>query len=131
MQTFHATPNILSSYHPTILIIDHIHKTFHHCSRSPTHHCLSSSREKYWIVNGKNVVKRVLTKCIYCKKMKTRPKPQLMGEFPKERVVVYQPPFTHTGIDYFRLLPIKQYKKTYSASNTIKRYGLLFLCLTT
>ena len=80
-------PIILTPNHAvTNLIIDDIHKTFHHCSRE---HCLSLSREKYWIVNDKTDVKRVLAKCLYCKKMKTRTKPQVMVELPKKVAVSY------------------------------------------
>ena len=117
-----------TSYAVIRLIIDEIHTTFHHCSREQF---LSLSSEKYWIVNSKTIIKRVLAKCLYCKKMKTRPKPQLMGELPKERVAIYQPPFTHTGINYLGPLPIKQYSKTRFAPNTVKRHGALFTCLTT
>ena len=38
-------------------------------------------------------------------------KPKLMGNFPKERIAVFKPPFTITGVDYFGSVTIKQNKQ--------------------
>ena len=60
------------------------------------------------------------------------PKPQLMGNLPKERIAVFKPPFTITGVDCFGPVTIKQYKRTRTSNNKqIKRYGVLFTCLAT
>ena len=60
------------------------------------------------------------------------PKSQLMGNLPKERITVFKPPFTITGVDCFGPVAIKQYQQTRTSSNKqIKRYGVLFTCLTT
>ena len=60
------------------------------------------------------------------------PKPQLVGNVPKERIAACKLPFTMTGVDCFVPVTIKQYKRTRTSNNKqIKRYGVLFTCLTT
>ena len=62
------------------------------------------------------------------------PKPQLMGNLSKERIAIFNPPppFIITGVDCFGPVTIKQYKRTRTSNNNqIKRYGVLFTCLTT
>ena len=54
-----------------------------------------------------------------------------MGDVPKERVSIGDKPFFNTGIDYFDLYHAKMNKKARSKSDTVKRYEVLFPCLTT
>ena len=55
-----------------------------------------------------------------------------MGNLPKERIAVFKSPFTITGVDCFGPVNIKQYKRTRTSDNKqIKRYGVIFTCLTT
>ena len=115
---------ILPRHHPvTDLLILHYHKSNHHCGRDQTPALL---RERYWIVKAKSIIR------LLCKHARSMPKPQLMGNLPKERIAVFKPPFTITGVDCFGPVTIKQYKRTRTSSNKqIKRYGIIFTCLTT
>lgn len=121
---------ILPQNHPvTNLLILHYHEINHHCGRNQT---LALIREKYWIVKGKSVIRKVLTTCLKCKHSNSSPKPQFMGDLPKERIAVFKPPFTISGVDCFGPIIIKQYKRTRSSSNNQqKRYGVIYTCLTT
>ena len=59
-------------------------------------------------------------------------KQMLMGNLPKERIAVFKPLITITGVDCFGPVTIKQYKRTRTSKNKqIKRCGVLFTCLTT
>ena len=53
-----------------------------------------------------------------------------MGDISKERVRIGDKPFLNTGIDYFGPNHVKMKKKTGSNAGTVKRYGVLFTCLT-
>ncbi len=48
-----------------------------------------------------------------------------MSELPHDRVTPDHPPFTNVGVDYFGPFDIRQ------GRSNVKRYGVLFICLTT
>jgi hypothetical protein len=48
---------------------------------------------------------------------------QVKAEIPKMRLMPYEPPFTRIGLDCFGPLMIKR------GRSTIKRWGVLFICL--
>ncbi|CAB3981533.1 Hypothetical predicted protein [Paramuricea clavata] len=48
-----------------LIILDH-HETVHHNGIKET---LNSIREKYWIVRGREAVKRIVRRCVLCKKV--------------------------------------------------------------
>ena len=85
----------------------------------------------YWKVKAKSIIPKVLSSCLLCKHRRSMPKLQLMGNLPKERIAVFKPA-THTGVDCFGPVTIKQYKRTRTSNNKqTKRCGVLFTCLTT
>ena len=53
-----------------------------------------------------------------------------MGNLPKERLWLEEHPFTYTGVDFFGPFNVKYTRGTRSTKATIKRYGVLFTCLT-
>ena len=82
---------------------------------------LNAVRETHWILRGREVVKKVLRKCVICKRYEGKavsspPLPQL----PEERVGEY-PPFANTGVDFAGPLYIKSDKEG-------KAYVCLFTC---
>lgn len=79
-------------HHVTELIICHHHEKLGHLGQESV---LSSLRERFWIVNGRSAVCRVLKSCIDCQKRKAPSGQQLMAKLPQDRVTPNEPPFTH------------------------------------
>uniref|UniRef100_A0A2S2Q4Z5 Integrase zinc-binding domain-containing protein n=1 Tax=Sipha flava TaxID=143950 RepID=A0A2S2Q4Z5_9HEMI len=65
---------------------------------------LASIRENYWPMNGRNIARTIVNKCIICFKTKPYTFQPIMGDLPKSRV---QPgrAFAITGVDF--ACPIK------------------------
>ena len=53
-----------------------------------------------------------------------------MSDLPEARSAVFDPPFTHTGVDYFGPITIKRGKRTRRSTRTDKKYGAVFTGLT-
>ena len=54
-----------------------------------------------------------------------------MSKLPNDRLSVVEKPFSKVGADYFGPLVVTLSKCTQSNQATVKRYGVLFTCLTT
>ena len=108
--------------HITDLIIRDTHERLGHQGRE---HVLSVLRSVYWIVDGNAAVRRVLSKCVSCRKRQAAAVTQVMSDLPRERITPDEPPFTRVGTDYFGPFYTKNGRKQF------KRYGVLFTCLTT
>lgn len=113
------TPMLLPSKHHIVdLIIRKTHDRMLH----------SAVRERFWIIQGRQSVKRVLRKCVKCKRVEGQPfsLPQ-PPKLPEERVSD-DPPFTYTGVDFAGPLYTKE--KGSNAENS-KAYVCLFTCAST
>ena len=117
-----------SDHHITEIIIRDVHENSLHSGRD---HNLAISKEHYWIINAKSVIKRVLSQCIPCKFENMKPSNQLMGQLPNERTAVFDPVFTNTGVDYFGPILVKNSKRIRFTSGYNKHYGVVLTCLTT
>ena len=53
-----------------------------------------------------------------------------MADLPKDRMLAGQKPFTSTGIDLFGPMLVKRTKGTRSNAALVKRYGIIFTCMT-
>jgi transposase InsO family protein len=116
-------PIILPDNHLTRLIIRAVHEKNEHVG---SNHTISILRRKYYIIQCYSMVKTVLNSCVTCKKHHGKQMQQVMGNLPRERVNTdVKPPFTFTGVDYFGPFNVKFRR------GTVKRYGVLFTCLTT
>ncbi|XP_013384334.1 uncharacterized protein LOC106154518 [Lingula anatina] len=114
-------PMILPSYHHvTDLVVRHYHEKEGHIGAN---HVLSVIRQQFWIVQGLKTVKRVIGRCIVCKRWSSHPIKQVMAPLPMDRVTPGEPPFSCVGVDYFGPLQVKWRR------GTAKRYGCLFTCL--
>lgn len=90
-------PIILPKNHAlTDLIIQDAHEITLHGGPQLT---LSHTRRKYWIMEGKNQVKRIVSRCVICFKNAPMPCQQLMGQLPAPRVTLGRP-FQKCGIDF-------------------------------
>lgn len=94
----HKYPLILPKKHPVVnLIID-----FHHTSNLHTGPSLLLAilRKKYWILSGRDIVRRRVKACNHCFRLNPKPTFPLMADLPPFRVQETKSAFTHTGIDY-------------------------------
>ncbi|GFV60182.1 integrase catalytic domain-containing protein [Trichonephila clavipes] len=74
-------------------------------------------RRKFWIPKGQQRVKKVIKKCLICRKYSLKPANQITAQLPKDRLLE-NPPFEICGLDFAR--PIlykcdKEVKKCYFA----------------
>ena len=116
-------PVLLPKNHPyTYLAIRHSHVTSGHAGVAQT---LSAVRQRYWVVQGRSHVKRVLRNCQRCRRIEGGPYniPQA-PPLPDFRVTE-QAPFTATGLDYLGFLQVK----TSSSSRELQKVWVcLFTC---
>ncbi|XP_063967618.1 uncharacterized protein LOC129271341 [Lytechinus pictus] len=106
--------------HVTDLIIQHYHEEVGHSGAVIT---LSAIRERFWIVRGGATVRKVLQRCMKCKRRSSRRGEQFMADLPAERVTPDKPPFTSTGVDFFGPFMVKR------GRSEVKRYACLLTCL--
>ena len=106
--------------HISELLLRHVHQEVGHGGRN---HMLSKLRERYWIAGVSSAIRRVLAKCIICRRLNALPVYQQMADLPHERIVPDEPPFTRVGVDCFGPFEVK------SRRSMVKRYGVLFTCL--
>ena len=104
------------------LIIEEIHRNVGHLGRNSV---MARLREKCWVINAPTAVRKVLSKCVICRKIKAKPGFQQMADLPVERLVPDEPPFTSVGMDYFGPIQVKVRR------SLVKRYGVVFTCFST
>ena len=116
-------PVILSKeFHISDLILRHIHGQVGHGGRN---HMLSRLRQKYWIPGATVAIRRIMSRCVVCRRINATPGQQQMAELPLDRISPDEPPFTSVGVDYFGPFGVKR------GRSIVKRYGVIFTCLAT
>ena len=103
-------------------LIRHYHLQNFHCTSIETHFLI---KQRFYLMGGKNSVKRVVSKCIDCQKAAKLPFSQKMGELPEERVTIAAP-FATTGLDVFGHFTV-----THTGRGEKKVWVLLATCFTT
>lgn len=125
----HRASMPLETKHPIILPKDHhvsnlilrqIHCELKHSGRN---HMLSILRQKYWLIHAPSSIRKLISKCIVCRRQKARVGEQKMAQLPEDRLIPDEPPFTRVGVDYFGPFEVKL-KRSH-----VKRYGVIFTCL--
>ncbi|XP_057711992.1 uncharacterized protein LOC130929085 [Corythoichthys intestinalis] len=81
-------------------------------------------RENFWVLRGRQLVKRVVSQCYICRKLKVKPAQQIMAPLPRDRVTE-SPPFEVTGVDFAGPLYVR------SNTQPKKAYIALFTCAVT
>jgi hypothetical protein len=81
---------------------------------------LTVLRQKFWIIGANGIMKRLVSKCVLCKKYQGKYGNQKMANLPKERLQADDPPFTRIGIDFFGPFEVKL------GRSVVKRYGVIF-----
>ena len=121
-------PIFLPNKHPFVnLLILHIHNEIKHSGVRDT---LTTIRERFWILRGREVVKKLIRHCVVCRKYGGKPfKPQPTPDLPDFRVSS-EPPFTHIALDFAGPFFIKSMFETKPTENgesnpNVKAYVLL------
>ena len=92
-------PIILPSFHHvTQLLIEDRHLVMGHFGMTIT---WMSLRQKHWVIKGAAAVRKMVGKCLFCRKRIASVRKQLMADLPKGRLGSNNPPFYITGVDYF------------------------------
>ncbi len=116
-------PVILDSKHPvTCLIIHHYDNQLHHPG---SERLFAEIRRHYWILRGREAVRRFQLTCLECRRWRSQPSVPQMSDLPSARLQLYKPAFHSCGMDCFGPFIIK------IGRHTEKRWGVLFKCLTT
>ncbi|KAI8441772.1 hypothetical protein MSG28_005461 [Choristoneura fumiferana] len=111
--------------HVVNLLVDAYHKRFLHAGPNLM---LSLLRQRYWILSGRNLVRKRFRLCNHCFKVSPSIDSPLMADLPSCRVTEAKP-FIHTGVDYAGPLPILLSR--YRGARQQKAYICLFICLVT
>ncbi|KAJ8017149.1 hypothetical protein DPEC_G00014760 [Dallia pectoralis] len=82
-------------------------------------------RRTYWILRGREAVRRYQHICTECQRWKARPNVPKMADLPAARLRLFQPAFFSTGMDCFGPFMVKVGRRTE------KRWGIIFKCLMT
>ncbi|KAL0188999.1 hypothetical protein M9458_016098, partial [Cirrhinus mrigala] len=114
---------VLDSRHPvTHLLICHYDNQLHHPG---SERLFAEIRRHYWILRGREAVRRFQHTCPECRRWRGKPSVPLMSDLPCARLQLYKPAFHSGGMDCFGPFLIKIGRRTE------KRWGVLFKCLTT
>ncbi|KYN21382.1 hypothetical protein ALC57_06308 [Trachymyrmex cornetzi] len=117
---------LLPSNHPfTKLLIENEHSRLLHLGSQTT---LASIRQKFWPLNGRNIVRLTIRKCIKCFRSNPSVIQPIMGNLPRARVQVSRP-FAHVGVDFCGPFYLRESKRRNSKTN--KSYVAIFVCLAT
>ncbi|XP_064635215.1 uncharacterized protein LOC135492596 [Lineus longissimus] len=113
-----------SSHHISVLIVRRAHLYAGH-SRG-VNATLADIRLRFWILIGREAVKKVAYCCYQCRKMKEQPATQMMAPLPASRVMMSLRAFSYCGVDFAGpfVTKITRFKSA-------KRYMCLFTCLQT
>uniref|UniRef100_A0A5S6Q0M6 Integrase catalytic domain-containing protein n=1 Tax=Trichuris muris TaxID=70415 RepID=A0A5S6Q0M6_TRIMR len=114
-------PIILPHKHVVVdLLVRHCHERQMHLG---TEHTLAVIRQRFWILKGRSVVKRIIRDCVVCRRFSSRAFAQKMAPLPEERITETFP-FARTGMDFAGPLHVRCGKRSRKA------YICLFTCMT-
>ena len=86
---------------------------------------ISSIQEKYHVIGVRSLVKKIINKCVLCRKLNGRPVCPKMAVLPESRVTPVQKPFWNVGIDFFGPFLVKIGR----GKTRTKNYGVVFTCM--
>ena len=121
-------PILLPSRHPFVTLL--IRKTHELSKHSGVNQTLTTLRERFWVLRGRQVTRNIIRSCVICRRMEgpsyasTSP-----PDLPTERVSE-DPPFSHTGVDFAGPLYVSDSRRQ-SDDQQEKVYICLFTCAAT
>ena len=118
-------PIFLPSYnHVTDLIIEFYHRVNCHAGIQTT---LYAIRQKFWLLDGRNQVRKIVRKCIICTRANPVDVHYKMGNLPAIRFQQVRA-FYNVGVDYCGPFSIKKEKK-FRNQKRVKVYVAVFVCM--
>ncbi|XP_051165958.1 uncharacterized protein LOC127284527 [Leptopilina boulardi] len=119
-------PILLPKTHPvTDLIIRDTHEKNMHSGVNGTLYAL---REKFWIIDGRVSIRRILNLCVKCFRVRPKEVSYAMADLPRVRVTPARP-FENCGVDYCGPFFVKE--KQFRNRNKVKVYAAVFVCMST
>lgn len=104
-----------------------IWKTHAECLHGGVSLLLDKLRQDYWLIKGRQQIKKVIGSCGRCRRFYARPFSQPMGNLPLQRLVE-STPFLTTGVDLMVPIYVRPFSKN---KETTKVYVCLFVCAVT
>ncbi|XP_063321729.1 uncharacterized protein LOC134619834 [Pelmatolapia mariae] len=116
-------PIVLAPDHPVtkLVVQDYDNRLLH----AGPDRIFAEMRRTYWILRGRQIIKRHQRSCVECCKWRSKPVTPQMADLPAARLRVTKPPYWSTGVDCFGPYTIKIGRRHE------KRWGIIFKCLTT
>ncbi|XP_078384743.1 uncharacterized protein LOC144667212 [Oculina patagonica] len=106
-------------HHISKLVVAHVHNQGHH--NLGVNFTLAELRQKFWIVNGREEIKRWERECYSCKLQRKRRGEQIMAPLPDVRLGISLRCFAYCGVDFAGPFVVKLTRKV-----SAKRYLCLF-----
>ena len=122
-------PIILAKEHffTRMVVLDY-HERHHHTGVDQTHFGL---RERFWILQSRQLIRKILRTCVKCRHITSQPYAPLMGNLPEGRLSLSdtEPPWTHVGVDLTGAIQLRRVgRRTITPE---KAYIVLYTCLAT
>ncbi|XP_063979914.1 uncharacterized protein LOC135163938 [Diachasmimorpha longicaudata] len=114
---------IPKGHHISTLLIREEHASNHHAGAQSTLYAL---RRKYWLVDGRQQVRKVINNCTICIKANPPKSDYIMGNIPRIRVTEAKP-FRNVEVDYCGPFYVKE--KKHRNRNRVKVWVAVFVCL--
>ena len=122
-------PILLPAKHKfTRLLIKQSHESVKHNGIRDT---LTTLRERYWVLCGREPVKKFVCSCVVCLKQEGTPYSPLPSWRPANNRVSEDPPFTHIGLDFAGPLYVETKTSEDKSDESQKVYVCLFMCAST
>ncbi|XP_053686921.1 uncharacterized protein LOC128736463 [Sabethes cyaneus] len=118
-------PIVLRANHRlSMLIVEFYHRSLLHAGPQLT---LATIRQRFWLLNGRNLVRRVYHQCHTCFRCRPTLVQQSMADLPSSRVTPARP-FSVSGIDYCGPVYLKSPVRNRAP---VKAYIAIFVCFAT
>ncbi|KAM9771400.1 uncharacterized protein ACBT44_004334 isoform 1-T1 [Syngnathus typhle] len=116
-------PIVLDASHPVTRLL--IKKYDQDLKHPGPERVFAELRRTYWIIHGREAVRRYQRSCVDCQRWRAKPSIPKMADLPTARLQLHKPAFHATGMDCFGPMLVKVGRRHE------KRWGLIFKCLTT
>ncbi|XP_041786290.1 uncharacterized protein LOC121601544 [Anopheles merus] len=118
-------PTVLAASHRlSVLLAERVHQQEMHAGPQAM---LTILRQKFWLIGGRNMVKRVYHQCHTCFRNKPTLVKQAVADLPESRVTLTRP-FAVSGVDYCGPFLLKS---TIRNRSPTKAYIAIFVCFAT